>query len=248
MEKVKAIQKVVEDYFYNNPSVSIIPAKDLMPYFIKANIFTKDEKNGLPIRKVLRQLDERNELHLLPNVIAERKAKNTNWFFGRVNGTQEQPKAVNKTLQNKAKPLNKPLVKNRATSDEAYVLDICDEVLGLKGLRQYRFDFLRGDSGTKLPVDIYYPALELVIEYREKQHTEEVAFFDKRITNSGISRGEQRKKYDELRRTEIPKNGFELIEFDYSEFGHTKGKHLLRNREEDEKIIREKLKKYIPRK
>ncbi len=88
----------------------------------------------------------------------------------------------------------------------------------------------------------------MVIEYREKQHTEAVAFFDKRVTSSGISRGEQRKKYDELRRTEIPKNELELIEFDYSEFGHRKGKRLLRNKEEDEKIIREKLKKHISRK
>jgi hypothetical protein len=248
IEKIKAIQKVVEDYFYNNPSLSIIPAKDLMPYFIQANIFSKDEKNGLPIRKVLRQLDERNELHLLPNLIAERKAKNTNWFFGREIGMPLQPKANKKLSRNKAKPLEKILIKNRATSDEAYILAICDDVIGLKGLRQHRFDFLKGDSGTKLPVDIFYPTQKLVIEYREKQHTEEVAFFDKRKTSSGISRGEQRKKYDELRRTEIPKNELEIIEFDYTEFGHTKGKRLLRNREEDEKIIREKLKKYIPRK
>ncbi|HBR11622.1 MAG TPA: hypothetical protein DD740_05325 [Chryseobacterium sp.] len=151
-------------------------------------------------------------------------------------------------MQTKAEPLKKAVEKNRATSDEAYILAICDEVLCLKGLRQHRFDFLRGDSGTKLPVDIYYPTLKLVIEYREKQHSEEVKFFDKKITVSGTNRGEQRKKYDELRRTEIPKNGLDLIEFDYSEFGHTKGKRLLRNREEDERIIREKLKNYILRK
>ncbi|WP_208796407.1 hypothetical protein [Flavobacterium fluviatile] len=235
----------MEDYFYNNASVSVVPAKDLMPYFIKANIFSKDEKNGLPIRKVLRKLDERNELHLLPHLIAERKTKNTNWFFGSIKGTQIQPKTVKKYLQTRAEPLEKAVAKNRVNSDEAYILAICDEILGLKGLRQHRFDFLRGDSGTKLPVDIYYPTLKLAIEYREKQHTEAVAFFDKRMTSSGISRGEQRKKYDELRRTEIPKNELELIEFDYSEFGHTKGKKLLRKRKEDEGIIREKLKKYI---
>jgi len=137
------------------------------------------------------------------------------------------------------------LANKRANSDEAYILNICDEILNLTGLRQHRFDFLRGDTGTKLPVDIYYPTLILVIEYREKQHSEEVQFFDKRITASGISRGEQRKRYDELRRTEIPKNGLDLIEFDYSEFEHTKEKRVLRNRDEDEKNIREKLKKYI---
>lgn len=163
--------------------------------------------------------------------------------------TIEESLSSNKTFDKSTLKANKAQrVTKRGNSDEAYILDICDEVLGLKGLRQYRFDFLRGDSGTKLPVDIYYPTLKLVIEYREKQHTEAVAFFDKRVTSSGISRGEQRKKYDELRRTEIPKNELELIEFDYSEFGHRKGKRLLRNKEEDEKIIREKLKKHISRK
>lgn len=158
--------------------------------------------------------------------------------------TIEKGLPSNKTFDKTAIKTDKPArVPQRANSDEAYILDICDEILNLKGLRQHRFDFLRGDSGTKLPVDIYYPTLKLVIEYREKQHSEEVAFFDKRITSSGISRGEQRKRYDELRRTEIPKNELELIEFDYSEFGHTKGKRLLRNYEEDERVIREKLKK-----
>ncbi len=244
MEKVKAIQKVVEDYFANNPSESLIPAKDLMPYFIKANIFVQDQKNGLPIRKILRRLDENNQLHLLPNVIAERKAKNTIWFFGRTKGSKVLPNTEKKEIVFQ----DKIILNKRANSDEAYILNFCDEILNVKGLRQHRFDFLRGDSGTKLPVDIYYPTLKLVIEYREKQHTEAVAFFDKRITSSGISRGEQRKRYDELRRTEIPKNGLELIEFDYSEFGHTKGKRLLRNREEDEKIIEIKVYKYISRK
>lgn len=52
----------------------------------------------------------------------------------------------------------------RDHSDEAYILDICDTLLKQKGLRQHRFDFLRGDSGVKLPVDAYYPTLNLVIE------------------------------------------------------------------------------------
>jgi len=95
-EKIKAIQKVVEDFFRENPSVAEIPAKDLMPYFIKANIFVQDQKNGLPIRKILRELDENNQLHLLPNLIAKRKATNTNWFFGRMTGSKILPKTEKK--------------------------------------------------------------------------------------------------------------------------------------------------------
>ncbi|KSA13470.1 hypothetical protein [Maribacter dokdonensis] len=129
-------------------------------------------------------------------------------------------------------------------SDEAYIIDLCDEFLKLQGSRQHRFDFLRGDSGTKLPVDAYYPSLNLVIEYYERQHSEAVPHFDKRMTVSGISRGEQRKLYDERRRTELPKNGIDLIIFDYTEFQYTSGKRLIRQKSKDLIIIESKLKHF----
>ncbi|WP_309751901.1 hypothetical protein [Novosphingobium sp.] len=44
-----------------------------------------------------------------------------------------------------------------------------------------------------LPVDAWYPELALVIEYRERQHSEAVKFFDQRETVSGVGRGEQRR-------------------------------------------------------
>ena len=125
----------------------------------------------------------------------------------------------------------------RAKSDEAYILDLCDEILKEKSLRQHRFDFLRGDTGTKLPVDAYYPNLNLVIEYREKQHTEAVGFWDKKATASGISRGEQRRKYDERRRIEIPANGLRLLEINYSVFDHRSNKQLIRNCVKDKKKL-----------
>lgn len=125
----------------------------------------------------------------------------------------------------------------RSNSDESYILDICDEVLKQKSLRQHRFDFLRGDAGAKLPVDAYYPELNLVIEYKEKQHTEAVAFFDRRQTASGVGRGEQRKIYDQRRREILPQNGIRLIELDYSIFEHARNKKLLKKRESDLKAI-----------
>ncbi|WP_339697350.1 hypothetical protein [uncultured Marixanthomonas sp.] len=127
-------------------------------------------------------------------------------------------------------------------SDEAYIIGLCDEVLKVKGLRQYRFEFLRGDTGVKLPVDVYYPSLNLVIEYYERQHTEQVNFFDKRITSTGITRGEQRKKYDQLRKTELPKHSIKLIVLDYSNFQHTRNKRLVRCKKEDLEVVNLKLK------
>ncbi len=129
--------------------------------------------------------------------------------------------------------------------DELYILKLCDEALKRKASRQHRFDFLRGDTGRKLPVDAYYDDLKLVIEYRERQHLESVVLFDKRMTVSGVSRGEQRAKYDERRRQEIPKKDLYLVELSYSDFAHGSNKRLKQNKQEDILIIKEKLQNYI---
>jgi hypothetical protein len=132
-----------------------------------------------------------------------------------------------------------PNIKLRQKSDESYVIDICDEILQLKASRQHHFDFLRGDTGIKLPVDAYYESLNLVIEYREKQHTEEVKFFDHKMTSSGVTRDVQRRLYDERRREKLPENGIKLIEIDYLYLEHSGSKKLIRNKEADLEIIKE---------
>jgi len=151
---------------------------------------------------------------------------------------------INNSVQKLVTPTVQTLVspqKSRTQSDESYVIGLCDEILQQTSIRQHRFDFLRGDSGTKLPVDAYYPSLNLVIEFRERQHTEEVKFFDRKQTVSGVSRGEQRKLYDQRRREVLPEHGINLIEFDYSDFKHTSSKKLIRDKMEDLKVVKGKL-------
>lgn len=128
----------------------------------------------------------------------------------------------------------------RKDSDEFYVIDLCDEVLGAKASRQHKFDFLRGDGtpGRQLPVDAYYPELNLVVEYRERQHTESVALFDRKATVSGVSRGEQRRIYDKRRRDVLPKHGIRLVEISYSDLKHDSRKRLVRDRKNDLAEIR----------
>ena len=47
-------------------------------------------------------------------------------------------------------------MRRRTSSDEHYVLDLCDEILGEVGQRQYtEFDWLRGDTGRRLQVDAF---------------------------------------------------------------------------------------------
>lgn len=80
--EIKKINQVLADYFEKNKHVKRIRALDMMEYFIDAGIFNKDYKrSGLPIRNVLRELDEKNQLDLIPYVVVERKDKNRNWFF-----------------------------------------------------------------------------------------------------------------------------------------------------------------------
>ena len=124
---------------------------------------------------------------------------------------------------------------SRSNSDEHYVIDLCDEILGQTASRQHRFDFLRGDSGKTLPVDAYYSFLKLVIEYHESQHTESTPFFDKKQTVSGVSRGEQRQKYDQLRQEVLPKHGINVVVIPYTAFGSTK--KIVRNPQSDKLTI-----------
>ncbi|MCC6983086.1 MAG: hypothetical protein IT535_07420 [Bauldia sp.] len=138
--------------------------------------------------------------------------------------------------------------RGRASSDEAYVLDLCDEILEEKSVRQKRFPFLLGDPGrggraVSLPVDAYYPGRSLVIEYRERQHGEPVPHFDKpwQTTVSGVSRGQQRRLYDDRRRATLPANGLALIEIEASELRSNARGRLLRDRQQDLIRLRAKL-------
>lgn len=133
----------------------------------------------------------------------------------------------------------------RKDRDESYVIDLCDEILGTKASRQHTFDFLRGDGipGRRLPVDAFYPELNLVVEYRERQHFEPVAFYDKdkEITISGISRGEQRRIYDQRRRDILPDHGIRLVEISYADLKHNSRKRLVRERKYDLDVIQRML-------
>ena len=80
-EKIRQINQLIGKYFEEKKDVQKVPAKNLMPLFIKAGIFAKDHRGGLPIREILRELDAENDLNRIPYVLPERKTKNTYWYF-----------------------------------------------------------------------------------------------------------------------------------------------------------------------
>lgn len=228
-EKIKIINDTLAEYFAKTDNPRKVPAKDLMPEFIRAGVFTTDNKGGLPIRRLLRELDKSDKLSLIPYVLAERKDVNVSWYFIATGFAQN--------VVNTEKVRNKKVSNNRAESDEYYVISLCNEVLNAEASQQHRFDFLKGDSGISLPIDAYYEHLNLVIEYHERQHTESIKFFNKKTTVSGVSRDEQRRIYDERRMTVLPKHGINVIVIDYSRFGTSK--KIKRDHDKDILIIKQ---------
>ena len=136
----------------------------------------------------------------------------------------------------------------RAQSDEHYVLDLCDEVLGTACKRQHTFDWLLGDASpktgrrTRLPVDGYWAAAGLVVEFAESQHDTATPHFDKpdKLTVSGVHRGIQRRLYDERRRELIPANGLLLVTIPARAFV-LKRKRIMRDRDRDLEVVRDAL-------
>jgi len=126
----------------------------------------------------------------------------------------------------------------RETSDESYVIDLCDGILGCQAIRQKRFDFLRGDPNkhgnqATLPVDGYYEELRVVIEYWERQHEHPAPFWDRRMTCSGCTRGEQRRIYDERKREILEGNGIRFVIIKFEQLDHTSQGRLKRSAEQD---------------
>lgn len=254
LSKIEKINTVVEEHFKANTSLTIVPVKELMPAFIKAGIFTKDIKKGLPIRLVLRELDKSNELALIPSLYAERHGEHTYWYF--IQAGTSAPETPYK--QEKKNPKNDPIA-IRQNSDETYVIALCDKVLGLKADRQKRFDFLLGDlhkngkTQTLLPVDAYYEELQLVVEYKEIQNFRPIASRDKvevedeeeeDENKKTLSREEQRRIYDERRAKVLPENEIAMVVISYSDFANDDSNKIVRKEESDLKIVEEALKDF----
>jgi len=78
--KARRVEKTVQEYFASSND-NKVQAKSLMKSFVKKGIFKSDNKEGQPIRDLLRDLDRQGYLKLVPSVHFEQKEKNKNWFF-----------------------------------------------------------------------------------------------------------------------------------------------------------------------
>jgi hypothetical protein len=81
IQKAGTIDQIVLDYFKLYPEVKEVQAKDLMEDFIKGGVFSKDYKDGLPLREFFKKLEDNNGLDLFKQTKLIRKAENKYWFF-----------------------------------------------------------------------------------------------------------------------------------------------------------------------
>lgn len=241
------INDVIETYFKENPKKEWIPVKEIMPHLIKAGVFAKDNKKGLPLRKVLRALDKENKLDKIPSVHAERKESNVYWYLvqkGFKYVSQEPVKEV--TRKQKA-------ISRRESSDEYYLIGLINELLDTKASHQHTFNFLLGDlhkngkKRTELPLDAYYKDLNLVVEFimKEDSDSDEHADKEEKMTISGVSRSEQRRIYRLRKRSVLKEEEINLIEIEYEMFECDNNNKLVRNKECDIQVLQGLLKNYI---
>ena len=70
----------IQNYLEKSDIKSAKPA-ELMEPLIELGFFDKDHRKGLPLRNILRDLNEANKLYLLPQVQKELKTQNIWWSF-----------------------------------------------------------------------------------------------------------------------------------------------------------------------
>jgi len=238
-ENIVKINEVITHYFNTNPSVDWIPVKEIMPALIEAGIFKKDNKKGLPMRKVLRKLDLESELAKIPSVHAERRSDTIYWYLVRAGKKYEPKELINPVTK---KEQNLLAIQN---SDEYYLVNLCDELLQQKASRKHTFDTLvgnlhkRGKGRTKLPLDAYYENLKLVLEFfRKNEITEELDEEEK-------ARKAQIKYYNQLKKKAILTKKLRLVEINYASFECDAENKLVKNSESDRSVLKGILKDFL---
>ena len=71
---------VIQNFLEREKIIDAKP-KDLMHILIAKGFFKMDHREGFPLRAILRDLDRKDQLYLLPQVTADRKTKNVMWVF-----------------------------------------------------------------------------------------------------------------------------------------------------------------------
>ena len=81
-DRINAINDVLKAFFADRSNPRSIKPKVLMEILVQKGIYNKkDQRGGLPLRNLLRELNEENILKAIPYLYVEKKEKNIYWFF-----------------------------------------------------------------------------------------------------------------------------------------------------------------------
>ena len=80
VQLAKRIDQLIEGWLRATGRDEARP-KDVMLLLIQNHVFPGDHKQGLPLRKLLRELQRSGDLSVMHTVRPERKNKNTLWYF-----------------------------------------------------------------------------------------------------------------------------------------------------------------------
>lgn len=82
-QKALLIDQYIQEWLIMNNMTEVKP-KDVMGYLITKGLYSRDHRNGLPLREDLRTLDMLNKLDLIKGLVVERKNKNRYWSFRKI--------------------------------------------------------------------------------------------------------------------------------------------------------------------
>ena len=81
-DRINAINKVLEEFFADSTNPRCIKPKVLMEILVQKGVYNKkDKRDGLPLRNLLRELNEENNLKAIPYAYGEKKEKYIYWSF-----------------------------------------------------------------------------------------------------------------------------------------------------------------------
>lgn len=98
---------------------------------------------------------------------------------------------------------------------QALLKGLLEEITGLEALEEVSFDWCRSTKNYIMRVDMFFPDLNLIVEYNGAQHYKPVKFGSSRTES--IQKFVKQKKRDQLKYELIRKNGYVLLVVPYWE-------------------------------
>lgn len=89
-------------------------------------------------------------------------------------------------------------------------LDIVDNILGEKAVRDQKYDWMKSPKGRPLEIDGYYPKHNLAVEYQGQHHFDENCFLGHNDLN-------YQQQCDKIKKQAISNRGIRFLEIKYDE-------------------------------